>query len=457
MVPMEMTLTDATERVLREHSRGAPMHYRRITELAVEHGWIVPGGLTPEQSLNAAVTSEIKRRAAAEREQRFASHGRGFYGLAAPSDPLGGAIDAKNKDVEKRLRELLSELDPRHFENLIGQLLVALGFEDVVVTKYSGDGGIDLRARLAVGGVTDVRTAIQVKRWSNSVSGRVIRELRGGLGPHERGLVITLSTFTKDARSEAAAADRSPISLVDGDRLVDLLVDNDIGVSRRKVTILELDEGSLLPSDDIDPEGSEQPTPIASAPVRPRSARTDKVLSVWPLPGGGQVWKESLDAMLAFVAESGPTMREAIAWMIQRWDRVNSEKVARGYWQVPRSFGLLETVGEHIALTADGATYLESPSDTLLLTMLRTSVAGFDELLAELEQRPLSADAGLSLLNSVLGVGWESDAQVRFRLGWLENVGVVTQRRGVWTLRSDASAWDVVGDGQGVASASSGT
>ena len=46
-----LSMTDAAEHVLREQSRGAPMHYRRITELAVEGGLIVPGGSTPEASL----------------------------------------------------------------------------------------------------------------------------------------------------------------------------------------------------------------------------------------------------------------------------------------------------------------------------------------------------------------------------------------------------------------------
>ena len=80
------------------------MHYRRITELAVEGGLIVPGGLTPEASLVAAITTEIKRRDATDREQRFTAHGRGFYGLTTPTDPLGGAIDAKNADVKSRLK-----------------------------------------------------------------------------------------------------------------------------------------------------------------------------------------------------------------------------------------------------------------------------------------------------------------------------------------------------------------
>ena len=428
-----MSMTDAAERVLREHSLGAPMHYRRITDLAIEQQLIAPSGLTPEASLNAAITTEIKRRAASDREERFVAHGRGFYGLASPVDPLGGAIDAKNSEVRSQLRGVLGELDPRLFETLIGQLLIALGFEDVAVTKYSGDGGIDLRARLAVGGVTDVWTAIQVKRWAKNVSGRIVRELRGGLGPHERGLVITLSDYTKDARAEAGARDRSPISLVNGDRLVDLLIANDIGVTRRRVTILELDEGSLLSSDGTAPDEAVSRTPSA----RSSAVRSGKALSVWPLPGGGQVWKQSLDTMLGYVADASPTVRDAISWLLQRFDRVNSEKVARGYWQVPRSFGLLETVGERMALTADGAAYLESPDSDNLLQLLRSSVAGFDELLIALRGHPLTADEGLKLLNEALDVEWESDAQVKFRLGWLENLGVVSQRSGHWELQWD--------------------
>jgi len=158
------------------------------------------------------------------------------------------------------------------------------------------------------------------------------------------------------------------------------------------------------------------------------------MLSVWPLPGGGTVWQESLDAMLAFVAENAPTMREATDWMLARFDRVNSEKVVRSYWQVPRSFGLLETVGERLQLTADGATYTGSGDPDVLVAMMRKSVAGFEELIDELKSRPLSTGEALIFINEAIGVGWESDAQIKFRLTWLENLGVVIQRDGRWAL-----------------------
>lgn len=203
-----LTFLNAVEEVLRQHSPGAPLHYHRITEFALEDELIQSDGRTPEATTGAQLYSDIKKRVAAGRPERFRQLGRGLFGLAAPSDPLDGAITQHNAEIQARLRAVLAELDPLAFENLIGLLVATLGFEGVEVTEYSGDGGIDVRAILTVGGIRDVKTAIQVKRWANNVSGRTVRELRGGLGPHERGLIITLSNFTPDARREAAASDR---------------------------------------------------------------------------------------------------------------------------------------------------------------------------------------------------------------------------------------------------------
>lgn len=115
---------------------------------------------------------------------------------------------------------------------------------------------------------------------------------------------------------------------------------------------------------------------------------------------------------------------------------MNSEKVVRGYWQVPRSFGLRETVGEPLQLTADGAAYVDGHDADVLVAQLRKSVAGFEELLDALGERSLAVDEALILHNAQLGVGWESDAQVKFRLTSLENFGVAEQRDGRWRLRS---------------------
>src|SRR6266508_4289617 len=101
------------------------------------------------------------------------------------------------------LLEQLGQIDPGTFEELIGELLERIGFEEVEVTRRSGDGGIDVRGVLTVGGVTRVKTAIQVKRWANTIPDRIVRELRGSLGPAEQGLIITTSGFTRPAVAEA--------------------------------------------------------------------------------------------------------------------------------------------------------------------------------------------------------------------------------------------------------------
>ena len=132
--------------------------------------------------MNVAIRQDIKRQDLAGRDQRFRAHGRGLYSLTLADDPLGGAIQRKNAEVRRQLRERLADLDPRMFEEVIGELLDGVGYEDVEVTKYAGDGGIDVRATLTVGGVTRVQTAIQVKRWAKNVSGRTVRELRGRTG-----------------------------------------------------------------------------------------------------------------------------------------------------------------------------------------------------------------------------------------------------------------------------------
>jgi HB1, ASXL, restriction endonuclease HTH domain len=122
----DVSYTEAAQRVLAKHSRGAPLHYRRITGLAIAEGLVTPGGVTPEATMNAAITQDIKKRDAASRSQQFRAVGRGLYALAIPTDPLGGSIDRHNREVRTRLRDALAQMDPRAFEHLIGLLLTSI-------------------------------------------------------------------------------------------------------------------------------------------------------------------------------------------------------------------------------------------------------------------------------------------------------------------------------------------
>jgi len=117
---------------------------------------------------------------------------------------------------------------------------VALGFEDVQVTRYAGDGGIDVRGTLVVGDVIRTHMAVQVKRWKGNVQAPTVQQVRGSLGTHDQGLIITTSDFSVGAREEAALPNKTPIGLMSGTQLVSLLVEHGIGVRRTPHELIDV-------------------------------------------------------------------------------------------------------------------------------------------------------------------------------------------------------------------------
>ena len=125
-------------------------------------------------------------------------------------------------------------------------------------------------------------------------------------------------------------------------------------------------------------------------------------------------------------------MKDAIEWLIEAFDRVGSRKTARGYWQVLRSFGLIDTQGELTIVTALGSEYREDPPNERLLDIARNRVVGINELLDWLGTEPRSVDELHALFREHLGVEWESTAQIQFRLGWLSVLGAAASSQGRW-------------------------
>jgi restriction system protein len=221
------------------------MHYKEITEKALEKGWLVTSGKTPEATMYAQVITEIKRQQKRGERPRFVQHGRGYIGLSQwMGRGLAFQIEQHNHQVRKALRERLLAMKPGEFEELISQLLAEMGFEMVEVTKLSGDGGIDVRGTLVVGDVVRIKMAVQVKKWKlkNNIQAPVVQQVRGSLGAHEQGLIITTSDFSPGAVKEAAQSDKTPIALMNGEQLVMLLMEHGIGVHRSTPDLFEIDE-----------------------------------------------------------------------------------------------------------------------------------------------------------------------------------------------------------------------
>jgi len=238
-----LSFTDAAEHVLRHFGNRRPMHYRDITAKALEQHLLNTSGLTPDATMYAQIMQENQRRSRRGERCRFERYGKGMVGLSAwHGEGLAYQIEQHNRDTRKKLHRELQKMPPDAFEDLIGRLLAEIGFEEVQVTGRQGDGGIDVRGTLVVGEVIRTRMAVQVKRWKNNVQAPTVQQVRGSLGAHEQGLIITTSDFSSGARTEAERPDAVPVALMNGEQLISLLVENEIGVAKKSYELIELGE-----------------------------------------------------------------------------------------------------------------------------------------------------------------------------------------------------------------------
>jgi restriction system protein len=139
---------------------------------------------------------------------------------------------------------LTKELSPDAFERLVKRMLRESGFVQVEVTGRTGDGGIDGKGIVRVGGLLSFHVLFQCKKYQGSVSGGAIRDFRGALiGRADKGLFVTTGTFTRDAIREATRDGATPIDLMDGDQLAGKLKELRLGIKTEMVENVDIDIG----------------------------------------------------------------------------------------------------------------------------------------------------------------------------------------------------------------------
>lgn len=110
---------------------------------------------------------------------------------------LFGSISYLTRSYRKKYRiRQLDEMEGHDFEYYCAELLKRRGFVDVVVTKGSGDYGIDVLAEKD--GVT---YGIQCKAYTSPVGVKAVQEAYAGKEYYDRmvGAVLTNQYFTKPA------------------------------------------------------------------------------------------------------------------------------------------------------------------------------------------------------------------------------------------------------------------
>lgn len=143
----------------------------------------------------------------------------------------------EERDWKAELLDILLQIEPYDFEKLARRLLREEGFVDADVTQRSRDGGIDGVGTFRIS-LISFRVFFQCKRYRGSVRASDVRDFRGAMaGRGDKGLLITTGSFTSDAKQEAVRPGATPIELIDGDRLCDLLRECELGVTTETKTI----------------------------------------------------------------------------------------------------------------------------------------------------------------------------------------------------------------------------
>lgn len=163
--------------------------------------------------------------------------------IASPDDRLGQAIGELRSAVAAELLDTLASVSPSFFETIVLDLLHRLGYgasrADLQRVGGSGDGGIDGVISLDKLGLEKVY--VQAKRWQSTVGRPEVQGFYGALAGQRanKGVFITTSGYTAQAIEFAKSVER--IVLVDGPRLVELMMDHEVGVSARTVKIPKID------------------------------------------------------------------------------------------------------------------------------------------------------------------------------------------------------------------------
>lgn len=164
---------------------------------------------------------------------------------------LNKQVEEFNKKQQIIFNEKLHELSPTQFENLIKDLLDSMGYKDVMVTSPTNNKGVDVVGNIQ-NGITMVREVIQVKKLSSNIQRPVLDALRGCLHRFDafQGTIITLSDFSKGTKEAAFERGAAPTTLINGDKLIDLLIENEIAVKNKQLDYFTVDNSYFAEGED---------------------------------------------------------------------------------------------------------------------------------------------------------------------------------------------------------------
>jgi restriction system protein len=169
-----------------------------------------------------------------------------------PDERIDAAVKEIHQTVAAELLDRIAQAPPVFFEDLVLDLLRALGYgaseDDLERVGGPGDGGFD--GVISLDRLGFEKVYVQAKRWHGTVGRQDVQAFFGALSGRRarKGVFITTSSFTREAREFGRQIAESVV-LIDGARLATLMIEHGVGVTHYRLLRLPRVDG-----DYFDPE-----------------------------------------------------------------------------------------------------------------------------------------------------------------------------------------------------------
>jgi len=126
----------------------------------------------------------------------------------SPSKAVSITFETAEEQAWDEISHYLRNMPPYDFQDLVADLLRAMGYYVSWVSPPGKDGGIDILAQPDALGTRPPRIKVQVKRQQVAVTVDGLRSFMALLGDSEVGLFVCTGGFTKDAAHEARTQEK---------------------------------------------------------------------------------------------------------------------------------------------------------------------------------------------------------------------------------------------------------
>lgn len=153
---------------------------------------------------------------------------------------IKAVLDKAREDARAAIDGRLEELDAYDFQDMVAELLKAMGYYVRNVAPPGADGGLDILAFRDPLGTQTPHIKVQVKHKEAKMDVKEVRQLAGILHKDtDIGLLVSSSGFTREADREISQASKH-LDRIDGERLLELWIQHYDRLSERGKQYLPL-------------------------------------------------------------------------------------------------------------------------------------------------------------------------------------------------------------------------